>query len=435
MIFPPKMTHAPVISAAPEALGFTTSPFFQALPVILHKEVASYFQACEALTVGATEQRMQTLYPASITHMVVYPQLFFDYTEQEPLNARDWKAYLDCHGGHLGRLLARLPCLKVLTAYMKQREVVEQALFSQPCPQLVDLVTEHFDSDNPQDLIPHQFPGENFGAHYPLYLAMARGRLPSWNKLCIDCSAHLPILTQALQAGHLNHGKELDIWECNYHSRSLLEAFKISKGKLEAVTFEVPDDLTTRRAMHELLSSPVCSERSKLEMTPNVGTDEHKSAIRFVSEYLRSAGPVGWPFLRELDLEWIESDDVLCLADALLHGGGPAPNLEGIIFHSYGDDFVNLAQLGSHLFARGALATITTIGFVGIYFRGAVMTDLMNGYERSGHNGRAIRRLIFADCTTVYDENDKLIVDDVVDVSLALIAGLGAGVSRTCKSC
>ncbi len=51
--------------------------------------------------------------------------------------------------------------------------------------------------------------------------------------------------------------------------------------------------------------------------------------------------------MRELNLELIESDDVLCLADALLHGGGSAPNLEGVIFRSYGDDFVNLAQLGS----------------------------------------------------------------------------------------
>jgi len=53
----------------------------------------------------------------------------------------------------------------------------------------------------------------------------------------------------------------------------------------------------------------------------------------------------------------------------------------------------------------------------------------MNALERSGHNGRTIRRLIFADCTTAYDENDELIVDDVEDVSLALIAaGLGAGI-------
>ena len=118
------------------------------------------------------------------------------------------------------------------------------------------------------------------------------------------------------------------------------------------------------------LSSPVCSELRKLEMTPNVDTDGHNSAIRFVSDYLWSAGPGGWPFLRELDLEWIESDDVLCLADALLHGGGSAPNLEGIIFHSYGDDFGNHAQLGSHLLARGALATITTLDFDGIYIEG-----------------------------------------------------------------
>lgn len=105
------MVHVPAVSSSRETLGSSASPFFQALPVVLHKEVASYLQACEALAVGATEQRMQTLYPASITHMVVHPQLLFDYTGQERLNAREWEAYLDCHGGHLARLLARLPRL------------------------------------------------------------------------------------------------------------------------------------------------------------------------------------------------------------------------------------------------------------------------------------------------------------------------------------
>ena len=82
----------------------------------------------------------------------------------------------------------------------------------------------------------------------------------------------------------------------------------------------------------------------------------------------------------------------------------------------------------SHLFARGALASIKTLEFSGVHFEGEDMTDLMNALERSGPNGRTIRRLIFADCTTAYDENDELIVDDVEDVSLALIAGLGAGI-------
>jgi len=105
---------------------------------------------------------------------------------------------------------------------------------------------------------------------------MARGHLPSWNKLCIETSAHLSILTRAVRAGHLNRVKGLAIWMCHdrpSHLRSLLEAFKTSKGKLEAVTFEVPDDLTTRRAMRELLSSPVCSELRKLGMLPNVYTN------------------------------------------------------------------------------------------------------------------------------------------------------------------
>ena len=157
----------------------------------------------------------------------------------------------------------------------------------------------------------------------------------------------------------------------------------------------------------------------------NVDSDEHNSAVRFVSEYLRSAGMGGWPFLRELDLEWIESDDVSCLADALLHGGGSAPNLEGIVFNSYGEDYVNLARLGSHLFARSALANITSLELSEIYFEGEDMKNLMNGLEQSGHNGRTIKRLEFARCTTSYDE-DELILDYVEDVSLALIAGLRA---------
>ncbi len=102
--------------------------------------------------------------------------------------------------------------------------------------------------------------------------------------------------------------------------------------------------------------------------------------------------------------------------------------MEGVIFRSYGDDFVNLAQLGSHLFARGALSTITTLEFDGTYFEGAVMTNLMNGLERSGHNVRTIRRLKFTRCTTSYDDKDELILDDVEEVFLTLIAGLGAGI-------
>ena len=244
------MAHAPVIHSAPEALSSSASQSFQALPVVLHKEVASYLQACEALAVGATEQRMQTLHPARFTHMVVHPQLFSDYTGQRPLNAHDWEAYLGCHGGHLARLLARLPCLNVLTAYRKQREVVVQALFLQPCPHLVDLDTKYFDDDDPAGFIPHDFPQPKIGAPYPLYLAMARRHLPSWDKLSLECSAHLPILTQALQAGHLNRVKELDTFDYNdepLHFRSFLEAFKNREEKLEAVILQstLPDDLPT----------------------------------------------------------------------------------------------------------------------------------------------------------------------------------------------
>lgn len=108
---------------------------------------------------------MQTVYPASIAHMVVHAQLFSHYGGRH-LNACDWQAYLDCHGGHLARLLARLPCLKVLTAYSLQEAVVGQALVFQPCPQLVDIVTKY---GNPQGLILDDFPEQTeAGAPSPM---------------------------------------------------------------------------------------------------------------------------------------------------------------------------------------------------------------------------------------------------------------------------
>jgi hypothetical protein len=239
---------------------------------------------------------------------------------------------------------------------------------------------------------------------------MARGHLPSWKKLSLKGSAHLPILTRAVRAGHLNCVKELDTFSYNDDSllfRSFLEAFKTREGKLETVILgaNVPDDLPTRRAMLELLSSPVCSGLRKLEMKPNYETIDFNSAISFVSEYFRSVGTGGWPLLRELDLEWLDVDDISCLTDALLHDGGSAPNLEGIIFR--GDDYVTLGHLGGHLLARGALATITTLESSGIYFLGEGMTNLMNGLGQSGHYGRTIRSLEFTRCNTSYDdEND-----------------------------
>ncbi len=84
-------------------------------------------------------------------------------------------------------------------------------------------------------------------------------------------------------------------------------------------------------------------------------------------------------------------------------------------------------QLGSHLFARGTLAAITTLGFSEIYFEGEGMTSLMIGLKQSGHYGRTIRKLGFKRCTTAYNGNEP-ILDDVEEVSLALIAGLGAGI-------
>lgn len=84
----------------------------------------------------------------------------------------------------------------------------------------------------------------------------------------------------------------------------------------------------------------------------------------FVSDYLKSAGPEGWPSLRTLHFDSLSFDeDVSCLADALLRGGGggPAPNLEELSFKFVYQDVIEL--LGSDLFARGAMASISTLKF------------------------------------------------------------------------
>ena len=91
-----------------------------------------------------------------------------------------------------------MPCLKFLTIYYLQKEIVYQAVFLHPAPN----VTKYYDL--PGVMLPKQ---SEPGGSYPLYLAMEKGHLPSWNKLYIDGSTDLPIL----RAGHLNRVKELEI--------------------------------------------------------------------------------------------------------------------------------------------------------------------------------------------------------------------------------
>jgi hypothetical protein len=128
-------------------------------------------------------------------------------------------------------------------------EVVYQAIFFRPCPQLVDIVTKY--ETPPGIMLPKQ---SMFTGPCPLFVAMEKGHLPSWNKLYIEGCADvgLPILTRAIRAGNLNRVKELETWECNDHPshlRSFLEALRAREGKLEAVQLQLnaPDDLPIRR--------------------------------------------------------------------------------------------------------------------------------------------------------------------------------------------
>jgi len=49
------------------------------------------------------------------------------------------------------------------------------------------------------------------GPSFLLYLAIARGHLPSWNKLAVMNSKQCLSAVAALQAGHLTSVKELEI--------------------------------------------------------------------------------------------------------------------------------------------------------------------------------------------------------------------------------
>lgn len=103
-------------------------------------------------------------------------------------------------------------------------------------------------------------------------------------------------------------------------------------------------------------------------------------------------------------------------------GTGSAPNLETVIFERVRNDII--AQLGSRLFARGALAAISTLKFWEVTFDKQSMTDLMNGFRRSGHAGGALQTLIFDNCNA---GPFSTINAGTKGASLALIAGLSDG--------
>ena len=145
----------------------------------------------------------------------------------------------------------------------------------------------------------------------------------------------------------------------------------------------------------------------------------------FVSDYLKKgARNGGWSSLRTLYFDSLYIDeDVSFFAEALFFGGGggPAPNLEELSFESLEEDTIEL--LGSDLFARGALANITTLTFTSVDFTKQSMAALIDGYRKSGHEGRHLKRLLFFDGCSVNDESVTL----PAKASFPLIDGLRDG--------
>lgn len=81
-----------------------------------------------------------------------------------------------------------------------------------------------------------------------------------------------------------------------------------------------------------------------------------------------------------------------------------------------------IRHLGSRLFARGALARISTLKFRSVKFDEDSLTDLINGFRQSGHSGSALQTLIFEKCKV------GPFYTITTAASLALIAGLGNGI-------
>jgi hypothetical protein len=229
----------------------------------LHQLVASYLPAHEALATGATQHGLETFYSANITHLTVRPQLLSDYGPERPtLNAREWEAYLILHGSSLARLFARLPSLAVLKECIWRWEVVHQAIFLQPCPQLTSIDKRRADHSCGPDC--HRAPeGPHREGPSLFFLAMAKGHLPSFEELDVPSGDMLSIIVEAVQAGHLKGVKDLDLTGHNRQPlsplRSLLEAFNVQNMKLEAIESDInrSSDKFSRYLLRELISSPV----------------------------------------------------------------------------------------------------------------------------------------------------------------------------------
>lgn len=355
----------------------------------------------------------------------------------------EWEAYLVKHGESLARLLARLPCLTILTVYRMQDDVVYQAILLQPCRYVASIEFQVWRSPC---LEGNEIPWGPFGKASPLHLALAKGHLPCWSTLAISNDKEATLAARALRAGHLTHVKELQIEYCNDKPgglRSLLEAFKAHEGKLEALELEIhrTGDLVTRALMHEFLSSPVCSNLYKLRLRP-CDNDTSSSAMVFMSEYLRNGRAGGRASLRELHFFFLEYfEDVSCLTDALVLGGGreTAPNLEEVRFEYVWNEYIT-EQLGPDLFGRGALATLATLQFHNLDFDNEGMSGLMDGFRQSRHEGRTLKKLVFDWCHIPFAEDDyedmwqfdgeverSMYLSDARKASLALIAGLRDG--------
>lgn len=451
------MAHASTVSSTPWPSVSSPPQRFRDLAPALHVEIASFLHPHEALAAGATEHEMQTLYPAAITHMVIHARPIpeeapdeesrrfapspaaalsellacrrdeassssssssswadYDEFEGESLEEIDceseWTEHMDRHAASLARLLARLPSLTSLARTPNLDDsFVDRAIFFQKCPQLASMGWTHYS-----------------GGHNPaspmLAKAMAKGHLPSWKDLDFGDLGGASYLVEAVEAGHLSRVMTLCLLPSEDLRNpsdlySVVRAFKTRKEKLEElyVSLRGEDEHDIQGLYHELLFSPACSDLRKLV----VDTCEDASSMLFVCDYLKGAGTRGWPSLQALQFDSLKpDDDVSSLADALLPGGGrgTAPNLEEMAFlFLNGDDF---EQLGRDLFARGALANITTLKLSNANFCVGNMAALMDGFR---HNGGKLKRLIVEDCLLGYPASAK-------KKSLALIAGLRDGV-------
>lgn len=270
---------------------------------------------------------MQALYLATVTSITIQPRLLSVYPRRNLLGMHDWEAYLVKHGTSLAGLLARLPCFTVLTVYKVQCHVVYQAIVFQPCRLLASI---EFMYGTPPGFGESKMPWGAFcGASPLLYLALAKGHLPSWDLLAVFNKDHALIAAEAVQAGYLTRVKRLKI---NWYGdgptelQSLLEAFQAyNKEELGALELEVPetDDLDTRDIMHEFLSWPVCSSLREIKLTPREN-DSSSSAMLFMSDYLRNGGAGGRPSLRELYFFFLMNDGKRFLPDRCVSPGwGP----------------------------------------------------------------------------------------------------------------